>query len=354
MSLSDPRRRTPRMDVTLAHALVIDAASRYGELHVRTAALRALDACRQGVIKPEDVVHRALQILDKPRRAMRSVVNATGVIVHTNLGRASLSEEAIAAVVDASGPVDVEMDLESGKRASRGRYVIDALLERVPKAEDAHVANSGAAAVALVAAVVAPRRHVVVARSEMVEIGDGFRLHELVAAAGSVVHEVGATNRVYLADYEDALGPSTGFVLKVHPSNYVIAGYTISTTVRELATLPVPVVVDIGSGLLEPHTKLPYEPDASSELPAQPGFCASGYHRTDLVYQGYDVNHERFYKNYNQRPYSCKDKNAWVWHISDNPAAPNPADKRCSDGKYRLEFASSTGGWHYSVCRVYL
>jgi L-seryl-tRNA(Ser) seleniumtransferase len=131
-----------------------------------------------------------------------------------------------------------------------------------------HVVNNGAAALALVTCALARGREVVVSRGEMVEIGDGFRIPELLESLGATLREVGTTNRVRLADYEDAVGDRTAFVLKVHPSNFLVSGFTSAVEVRELAGLPVPVVADIGSGLLTPDPRLSGEPSASAALEA--------------------------------------------------------------------------------------
>jgi L-seryl-tRNA(Ser) seleniumtransferase len=136
----------------------------------------------------------------------------------------------------------------------------------VPDAGGVHVVNNGAAALALVTCALAAGREVVVARGELVEIGDGFRIPELLGSVGARLREVGTTNRVRLADYRDAVGPDTAFVLKVHPSNFRVEGFTSSVPVAELATLDVPVVADVGSGLLAPHPRLPHEPDAATWL----------------------------------------------------------------------------------------
>jgi L-seryl-tRNA(Ser) seleniumtransferase len=129
-----------------------------------------------------------------------------------------------------------------------------------------HVVNNNAAALLLCALALAPGREIVISRGELVEIGDGFRIPDLLASTGARLREVGTTNRTRLADYAAALGPDTGFVLKVHPSNYRVTGFTAEATVEELAGLGVPLVVDIGSGLLAPHPLLPDEPDAASAL----------------------------------------------------------------------------------------
>jgi L-seryl-tRNA(Ser) seleniumtransferase len=194
------------------------------------------------------------------------VLNATGVVVHTNLGRAPLSDAAVHAVAVASGATDVELDLTTGTRGPRGAGALSALAAAVPEAEAVHLVNNGAAALALVTCVLAQGRDVVVARGEMVEIGDGFRIPELLESVGARLREVGTTNRVRLDDYRAVVDGSTGFVLKVHPSNFTVEGFTSSVPVAELATLDVPVVADIGSGLLRPHPRLPDEPDAATSL----------------------------------------------------------------------------------------
>ena len=181
------------------------------------------------------------------------MLNATGVLLHTNLGRAPLSPAARRALDVAAGTCDVELDLATGGRGPRGRGAIDALLAAVPAAGAAHLVNNGAAALALVATALAGAgREIVIARGELVEIGDGFRIPDLLTATGARLREVGTTNRVTPGDYADAVGPDTAFVLKVHPSNFVVTGFTRSVEVQELSGLGVPVVVDIGSGLLAP------------------------------------------------------------------------------------------------------
>jgi L-seryl-tRNA(Ser) seleniumtransferase len=131
-----------------------------------------------------------------------------------------------------------------------------------------HVVNNGAAAIVLAATALAQGKEILVSRGELVEIGDGFRLPDLLESTGARLREVGTTNRTHLGDYEDAVGPQTGFVLKVHPSNFVVTGFTSSVEVSDLATLGVPVVADIGSGLLAPEPLLPGEPDAATTLAA--------------------------------------------------------------------------------------
>lgn len=266
----DPRRRTPRTDAVLAHPDVAAAIERLGRARVKAVVVAVLEDCRGGALDPADVVPAVLGRLPLAATSLRPVVNATGVVVHTNLGRAPLSAAAVEAVTLAAGATDVEMDLGSGRRGPRGTGALAALAAAVPDAGGVHVVNNGAAALALVARALAPGREVAIARGELVEIGDGFRIPELLESMGVRLREVGTTNRVRLADYEAAVGPETAFVLKVHPSNFRVEGFTSSVPVSELTGLcrspGVPVVVDIGSGLLAPHPRLPDEPDAATVL----------------------------------------------------------------------------------------
>ena len=266
--MADPRRRTPRTDTVLDAPDVRAACTRLGRTRVKATVGEVLEACRQGRVEPDDVVPVVLACLPPAATSLRRVVNATGVVVHTNLGRAPLSASAVEAVTIASGATDVELDLVSGRRGSRGSAALAALAAAVPDAGGVHVVNNGAAALALVTCAMAFGREVVVARGELVEIGDGFRVPELVESVGGRLREVGTTNRVRLEDYRGVVGEQTAFVLKVHPSNFRVEGFTSTVAVGDLATLGVPVVADIGSGLLAPHPRLPDEPDAASYLRA--------------------------------------------------------------------------------------
>lgn len=262
----DVRRRIPRTDTVLGDPRLSEAADRLGITVVKGAVRQAQERARAGAVPPERVADTAVALLPDTAGGLRPVINATGVLLHTNLGRAALSAAARQAVGEAAGPTDVELDLVTGARAHRGRSALRALCDRVPSAGAAHVVNNGAAALALVATVLAAGREIVISRGEMVEIGDGFRLPDLLVSTGARLREVGTTNRTTAADYAAAIGPDTGCVLKVHPSNFRITGFTCAAAVGELAALGVPVVVDIGSGLLEPHPLLPDEPDAESQL----------------------------------------------------------------------------------------
>ncbi len=266
----DRRRRVPRTDVLLADPRLAQAARTLGRALVKSVIGQAQELARAGQIAPERVAEHAVAALPATASSLRPVVNATGVVVHTNLGRAPLSAAALDAVVAAGGATDVEFDLATGRRARRGRGALAALAQSVPVAGGVHVVNNNAAALLLTALALAPDQEIVLSRGELVEIGDGFRIPELLAATGARLREVGTTNRTSLRDYADAIGPDTGFVLKVHPSNFHITGFTSAVAVPELARLTgerkVPLVVDIGSGLLAPHPVLPDEPDATSTL----------------------------------------------------------------------------------------
>jgi len=264
----DARRSVPRTDVVLADGRLAEAMTRLGRATVKEAVAAAQQQARQGALDPAAVLDAAVAGLPETATSLHEVINATGVVLHTNLGRAPLSDAALWAVAAAAGYVDIEFDLATGRRAQRGRGTLAALRAVVPSAEDVLVVNNGAAAVLLATTALAAGREVVVSRGELVEIGDGFRLPDLIESTGARLHEVGTTNRVRLADYADAIGPATGCILKVHPSNFRIEGFTAAVPIRELAPLPARVVADLGSGLVAPDPLLPDEPDVASALAA--------------------------------------------------------------------------------------
>ncbi|MDF3288165.1 L-seryl-tRNA(Sec) selenium transferase [Streptomyces silvisoli] len=264
----DPRRRLPRTDAVLADPRLTAAAERLGRRLVKDAVTRAQGWARRNEIAPNDVVDAAVRSLPATAATPRRVINATGVLLHTNLGRAALSRAARQAVIAASGNTDIEFDLATGRRAPRGRSTVATLLSHVPAAQAAHVVNNGAAALALAATALAQDREIIVSRGELVEIGDGFRLPDLLVSTGARLREVGTTNRTTLADYAAAVGDRTGFILKIHPSNFRITGFTEDVGLPELATVGPLVVADIGSGLLHREPLLPDEPDADTWLRA--------------------------------------------------------------------------------------
>ncbi|WP_449278133.1 L-seryl-tRNA(Sec) selenium transferase [Leucobacter sp. GX24907] len=281
----DPRRRIPRTDHLLALSAVVDARKRLSEEALRGLISRAQDAARAGEIQPEDVERVIeLEVAQSSALSLRGVINATGIVVHTNLGRAPLSDSAVRALASAAGYVDVEMDLATGKRSSRGAGARAALLEACPAAEDALIVNNGAAALLLAvtafagvgsgngAGIGSRAREVIVSRGELVEIGAGFRLPDLMETTGARLREVGTTNRTHLDDYARVIGPESGCLLKVHPSNFRVHGFTAEAELPVLRRLAdahdLPLVVDLGSGLLHRDDVLPDEPDASSALAA--------------------------------------------------------------------------------------
>ena len=250
----------------LALPSLMAAADRLGRTAVKQAVVAAQARARRGDIAPSAVAADALAALPAHATSLQRVVNATGVIIHTNLGRAPLSPAAVDALAIAAESTDVEFDLATGTRARRGRGALAALAATVPDAGAVHIVNNNAAALLLCALALAPGREIIVSRGELVEIGDGFRIPDLLTSGGARLREVGTTNRCTQRDYAEAIGPDTGFILKVHPSNFVISGFTASVGVAELATLGPALVVDIGSGLLGPHPLLPDEPDAATVL----------------------------------------------------------------------------------------
>jgi L-seryl-tRNA(Ser) seleniumtransferase len=266
----DPRRCVPRTDTLLAEPAVAAAVGRLGRDLVKDAVQRVQRRVRSGELAPEDAVNAVLAGLPGRASSLRPVLNATGVLVHTNLGRAPWSAAAVEAVVAASGTTDVEMDLTTGRRGPRGEGAIAALLAAVPAAEAAVVVGNCAGGLALVATALGQGRELIIARGELVEIGDGFRIPDLLVSTGARLREVGTTNRVTVDDYRVALADGTGAVLKVHPSNFVVRGFTRAVPMRELAAAlagtGVPLVADVGSGLLAPHPALPDEPDLQTTL----------------------------------------------------------------------------------------
>ncbi len=250
--------------------LAIDAA--------RSVLERAREEIRAGA-DPGDLGARLageLQAMRIPN--LRRVLNATGVIVHTNLGRAPLAEEAIARVVEtARGYSNLELDLSSGTRGSRQDHVAG-LLRGLTGADAALVVNNNAAAVLLALAALGEGREVVVSRGELIEIGDGFRIPDVLTRSGARLVEVGTTNRTRAKDYEKAVGPETALLLRVHQSNFRVVGFTELPRLEELAAVArrhdLPLVDDLGSGVL---VELPGEPSAKESLAAGADLvCFSG------------------------------------------------------------------------------
>ena len=272
--MTDPRRFIPRVDEILASQAVKNARAHLAEHVIRARINQVLAAARAGEIAPQAVKDEVeASLIDATPYSLHPVLNATGVIIHTNIGRAPLPPEAVDALVAAAGYTDVELDLETGLRSkNRGRAAIEALLAACPGAEDALVVNNGAAALLLATAALAPDKEVIISRGELIEIGAGFRLPELIESTSVRLKEIGATNRTHLADYEHAVTEKTGAILKVHPSNFRIEGFTSSVGIEPLRKLAddrgISLIVDLGSGLLRPDATVPDEPDLQAQLAA--------------------------------------------------------------------------------------
>ena len=250
--------------------LAVDAA--------RAVLERAREEIRAGA-EPGDLSARLRAELQAVRApGLRRVLNATGVIVHTNLGRAPLAAEALAQVVDAArGYSNLELDLRDGVRGSRQDHVA-AILRRLTGAERALVVNNNAAAMLLALAALAEGREVIVSRGELIEIGDGFRIPDVLVRSGARLVEVGTTNRTRARDYEQAVGVDTALLLRVHQSNFRLVGFTELPRLDELAAIArrhdVPLLDDLGSGVL---AELPGEPSARESLAAGADLvCFSG------------------------------------------------------------------------------
>jgi L-seryl-tRNA(Ser) seleniumtransferase len=249
----------------------------------RTALDRAREEIRAGA-DPGDVAERAAEELASLRRPqLRRVLNATGVVVHTNLGRAPLAAAALARVAEtAGGYSNLEYDLAEGARGSRQDHCAG-LLRRLTGAEAALVVNNNAAAVLLALAALAEGREVIVSRGELIEIGDGFRIPDVLGRSGARLVEVGTTNRTRAADYERAVGSGTALLLRVHQSNFRVVGFAEQPRLEELARVArrhgLPLVDDLGSGHLAPSNSLLLgeEPSARESLAAGADLvCFSG------------------------------------------------------------------------------
>ena len=243
----------------------------------RTLLDRAREEIRAGA-EPGDLRERLVEELATARRpALRRVLNATGVLIHTNLGRAPLADAALERVREAAGYSNLEFDLSSGSRGSRQDHLAP-LLRRLTGAEAAIVVNNNAAAMLLALAALAEGREVVVSRGELIEIGDGFRIPDVLARSGARLVEVGTTNRTRAADYEQAIGPETALLLRVHQSNFRVVGFTEQPRVEELAAVArrhdLPLVDDLGSGAL---VEIEGEPTPAASLAAGADLvCFSG------------------------------------------------------------------------------
>jgi L-seryl-tRNA(Ser) seleniumtransferase len=258
----DPRRALPSVNALLELPKMRQLLEHAPRAAVINAIRAALDDARAGANAPADddawIADIEFQLKRIVRPSLRPVINATGVVLHTNLGRAPLADAAIDAMtVIAGGYSNLEYDLDAGTRGSRYAHCA-ALLRELTGAEDALVVNNGAAALVLALNTLAMGRGAVISRGELVEIGGSFRIPEIMERSGAQLVEVGTTNRTHVDDYRRALGATTApaVILKVHRSNFAIEGFVAEASVADLrpiaAELDVPIVHDLGSGLLIP------------------------------------------------------------------------------------------------------
>ena len=268
-----PLRGLPSVDTLLGEELGANLVERHGRPATVEAIRAALAGARgRGVADgPDELLAEAARLLGRPP-SLRPALNATGVIVHTNLGRAPLAGAAIErATAVAAGYSNLEYDLDAGTRGSRHSH-LGAILAELTGAEDGMAVNNNAAAVMLTLAALAGGREVPISRGELIEIGDGFRIPEVLAQSGARLVEVGSTNRTRIGDFARALGPDTGAVLRVHQSNFRMVGFTEAPSLHELCALAaahgVPVIDDLGSGQLIDLPDLADEPTARSSVEA--------------------------------------------------------------------------------------
>jgi L-seryl-tRNA(Ser) seleniumtransferase len=275
---ADLLRKIPQVDAVLRDPSVAAVVEAWGPALARRLVQdeieRERNAARRGA-EPENAAGVAERVARRAAelesRRIRRVVNATGVVLHTNLGRAPLSDVAIDAAGNAASYAALEYDPASGERGERAP-VAATLLAALTGADAALVVNNNAAAVLLALSALGRGREVVVSRGELIEIGGEFRLPEIMEASGAVLREVGTTNRTHGKDFRRAMNDRTALVLKVHPSNYRVVGFTSQPPLDEVIAIAheadVPVLYDVGSGLLSPDERLADEPDAASALEA--------------------------------------------------------------------------------------
>ena len=272
----------PSLDRLLQAPEIATLVESHGREPTASALRSVLSEARAAMAKGEDVViseaaigqSAAARLARAASPSLKRVFNLTGTVLHTNLGRAPLAEEAISAMADAArGASNLEFDLASGKRGDRDVHVEDLLCE-LTGAEAATVVNNNAGAVLLLLNALALRKEVPVSRGELVEIGGAFRIPDIMSRAGAKLVEVGTTNRTHARDFEEALGDRTGLIMKVHTSNYMVQGFTASVEEPELAEIAraggVPFAVDLGAGALVDLERwgLPHEPTPRETIAA--------------------------------------------------------------------------------------
>lgn len=289
MNKNEILRKIPGVDHLLAEPEIVKLCSTYGRERVTENIRKELDIFREKLLLMEndkeviaecetpaitsyvaDCIKTRMQEISEP--SFQQVFNATGIILHTNLGRAPLGKKQMMAVMESmTGYSNLEYDLSKGKRGKRQAHYADVICQ-VTGAEAAVAVNNNASAVALILAAMAEKKEVIVSRGELIEIGGHFRIPDVMEQSGAVLRETGCTNRTRLSDYEKAVNEETAAFLKVHTSNYKIVGFTEDVSVKELADLgkkkKLPVIVDLGSGVLVSLEKygLAHEPTVQEVL----------------------------------------------------------------------------------------
>lgn len=288
-SLNAALQHLPSMDRILSAAQVADALGQFGADQVKSTARELLEEVRKQIVADPEWGTSQIQSVTffdefcallverlntRHASSLVPVLNLTGTVLHTNLGRASLPNVAVAALQEAAcEPCNIEYDLQTGRRGDRDSH-LEQLIQDITGAEAATVVNNNAAAVLLVLNTLSAGKEVIISRGELVEIGGSFRIPDVMAAANASLREVGTTNRTHAADYRNAIGTDTGLLMKVHTSNYAVQGFTASVPEIELASIAreadLPFVADLGSGTLIDMTGLglPREPTVQSILQA--------------------------------------------------------------------------------------
>jgi L-seryl-tRNA(Ser) seleniumtransferase len=277
MAGSDVRRKVPSLDAILRSTPGQRASRVVGRAVLKRTLNRELEDVRAAAAKGEEppiadeILARAVGAAAHATHGQSTVINATGVIIHTNLGRAPLAARAVDAVARAAADyTDLEVQRSTGVRGSRGARA-ELLLAALTNAEDAFIVNNCAAALVLTLAALAKGKKVLVSRGELIEIGGEFRIPDIMRASGARLVEVGTTNRTRPADFRNAIDDATAAILQVHPSNYRVVGFTAAATTTQLAEIArkadVPLLYDVGSGLLDPERGVPgEEPSARQAL----------------------------------------------------------------------------------------
>jgi L-seryl-tRNA(Ser) seleniumtransferase len=260
--MSDLYRNIPKMDKILEKDEVQSRINKYGRDFVLEVIREHLDTIRENITKniisridEEEIINTILYKIDKENKSkFKKVVNGTGVIIHTNLGRSIFSEELSKEISEnLCSYTNLEYNLDTGERGHRYDHIVD-IIKKITGAEDALVVNNNAAAVLLTLKTLASGKDVIVSRGELVEIGGSFRIPEVIKESGCNLIEVGTTNKTHLKDYRNAVNENTGAIIKIHTSNYKIVGFTQDVDTNELKTISnersIPLIEDLGSGMI--------------------------------------------------------------------------------------------------------